>query len=107
MLRQELGSYLLLGFKFEVPGIASISRVVGSKDLKSAKVYVSVMGSDSEREQALELINEHRVEFQNHISKAIDLRFCPRLTFFLDEAAEKMLKVEQILYDLEQNREKK
>jgi ribosome-binding factor A len=76
-------------------------------DLKSARVYVSILGSDEDRERSIENLNQYTKIIQSHIAKELKLRFCPKLTFYLDTGLDKALKIEKILHELEVERQSK
>lgn len=103
-LRLEIANFLLTGIKVELDCLISVARVHAARDLKSARVYLSVMGSDEQQEQVLEKVRAARVPVQNHIAHALKMRFCPLLSFYLDEGIEQVLKVERILHELEKER---
>lgn len=73
-------------------------------DLRTAKVYVSVLGSDKERDEVLEILSERAFEVQSFIGKELKMRYCPKLTFFHDDTTDHVLKIDRILHDLEQER---
>lgn len=100
-LQQTIARYLLSGFKTQLPGLVTVARVQMPADLRSAKVYISILGQDQDKEQVMESLKERAFEIQAFISRELKARFCPKLQFFLDETTEKVLKIERILHDLE------
>lgn len=91
-----------------MPGIVSIPHVRATSDLKSAKVYVSLIGVDPESEQygnTLEVLNEYAFEVQKHISKSLSMKFCPKLRFFSDELQQEAYKVEGLIRKISQERQ--
>lgn len=69
-------------------------------DMKSAKVFVSIMGS--EKEQRLTLAGlQHAAGFlQRKIAERIETRYTPRLTFVLDKGVKNSLQVARILREV-------
>lgn len=104
-VRQVIANYLVGPFKGPLRGIVSVSRVVVSKDLRNAKVYVSVFGSDEDREVSLEGLQEYSGDIQKEISRRLVMKFCPKLKFFLDDGMDKVMKVDSILHDLREKGE--
>ncbi len=76
-------------------------------DLRAAKVYVSVLGSEEQQNEAVELLQERAFEIQNYIGKELKMRYCPKLTFYPDHTTEQVLKVDRILHELEEERKAK
>ena len=103
-LREVIGTYLISGFRGGLQGLVSVSRIQASPDMKSAKVFVTVLGTDEQIEASLESLEENAREIQDEVHRKWKLRFTPRLTFAIDTAIEKQLKVEGILRNLEKER---
>jgi ribosome-binding factor A len=106
-LQQVVATYLVSGFKTPLPGLVTISHVKMPADLRTAKVYVSVLGSDEDRESVIENLRQRAFEIQNFVSHKLQARYCPKLSFFADETTDHVLKIERILHDLEVERKNK
>ncbi|NPV92003.1 MAG: 30S ribosome-binding factor RbfA [Firmicutes bacterium] len=78
-------------------GFASITRVEVSKDLRYAKVFVSVMGSPPERKKALEAMQRATGYIRAGLSQRIRVRFMPELTFKLDESIEQGVRIAKLI----------
>ncbi|MEK2645068.1 30S ribosome-binding factor RbfA [Bdellovibrio sp. BCCA] len=103
-IQATIAQFLIRGFKTPLPGLVTVSQVKMPADLRAAKVYISVLGSDAQQEEALELLQERAFEIQNFIGKELKMRYCPKLTFYPDHTTEQVLKVERILHELEEER---
>jgi ribosome-binding factor A len=103
-LQETIATYLVSGFKSPLPGLVTVARVQMPADLRTAKVYISILGSDDDRQNVFASLKERSFEIQNFLGRALRSRYCPKLTFFLDDTTENVLRVERILYDLEQER---
>ena len=101
-IREIVGLHLVGGFHGELHAITTVSRVSVTSDLRSARINVSVLGSEAEQESALEVLNKYSYEVQREIAKSLPLRYCPKVKFFLDKSLEKVLKVEKILFEISQ-----
>jgi ribosome-binding factor A len=106
-IQVTIAQFLIRGFKSSLPGLVTVAQVRMPADLRTAKVYVSVLGSDEQKEQALELLQERAFEIQNYIGKELKMRYCPKLTFYADHTTDQVLKVERIIQDLADEREGK
>lgn len=106
-LQQQIASFLISGFKTPLPGIVTVTLVRMPADLRSAKVYISVIGADTEvRDKAVDILQERAFEVQKFIGQNLKMRYCPKLTFYADEMTDKVLKIEGILHDLKQQKNK-
>ncbi|KYG60364.1 30S ribosome-binding factor RbfA [Bdellovibrio bacteriovorus] len=106
-IQATIAQFLLRGFKSPLPGLVTVASVKMPADLRAAKVYISVLGSDAQKTEALELLQERAFEIQNFIGKELKMRYCPKLTFYADHATDQVLKVEKILHELELERKAK
>ncbi len=103
-VQATIAQFLIRGFKNPLPGLVTVARVIMPADLRAAKVYISILGSDEQKAETLETLQERAFEVQNFIGKELKMRYCPKLTFYIDEATEQVLKVERILHELEAER---
>ncbi len=101
--------YLINGFKQPLDVFITLSRTMVSADLKTAKIYFTVLpkGSgdqapldDSELEEITEKLNSVAHSVQAHIAKELKLRYTPKVKFFHDGSADKVRKVDQILSEI-------
>lgn len=114
-VHETIATYLLRGFRYPLPGIVTLTRVIMPADLRSAKVYVSVISPNLDSEskaqsvadEAVDILSENAFEIQEHLGKTLKMRYCPKLHFFKDNTTEQVLKVEKILQDLSDERSKK
>jgi len=68
--------------------LVSITEVRTSQDLKYAKVYVSVMGTEEEKTQALQALTKATGFFSRELRQYLPMRFMPELAFYLDNSIE-------------------
>lgn len=86
--------------------LVSVTNVEITADLKFAKVFISVIGSDKERDDTLALLQHSAGFIGSHSSKKVRMRFFPTLTFYIDKSVDEHMKIEKILQDLEEKRKK-
>lgn len=87
-LKREL-SVLLREIKDpRVPKLVSVIKTEVTKDLKFAKIYVSVMGSEEEKKNAMKGLKNASSYLRREISHRLNLRATPELNFVLDNSIE-------------------
>jgi len=87
-LKKEL-SVLIRDIKDpRVPSLVSVIKCEVTKDLKFAKVFVSVMGSDEQKKEALKGLKNAASYLRREISHNLKLRATPELNFVLDNSIE-------------------
>src|SRR5437763_7250155 len=69
-------------------------------DMKWAKVYVSIMGSEKEQQLSLSGLQNAAGFLQKKIAERIETRYTPRLTFVLDKGVKNSLEVDRILREV-------
>ena len=69
-------------------------------DMKSAKVFVSIMGSEKEQQLGLSGLQNAAGFLQKKIAERIESRYTPRLTFVLDKGVKASLEVNRILREV-------
>ena len=85
--------------------MVSITQVDTSQDLRHAKVYVSVLGSDEERAGVLAALTSGRPFYQRLLRQRLpDLRLIPDLTFLGDSSIERGSQLTALLNDLARER---
>jgi len=83
----------------------TITRVDITADLKYAKVYCSILGTDADKVKALDALNQMSHQITMISSKKIRIRHFPSLTFEIDTGLEKQMRIEELLYKTKQERE--
>jgi ribosome-binding factor A len=82
----------------------NVTRVDISKDLHHAKVYVSVIGSDEEKKDTIDVLQSAAGYIAVRSSKKVVIRHFPDLRFILDDTVEKQMHIETILQDINAER---
>lgn len=103
LLREEIAG--LLASQVNDPRlkgiITTITQVRTASDLRSARVYVSVMGTEVARQEALAGIQSSASYLRRELRSRVSLRHVPFLTFQLDDAMLEADRLMQLIDDLE------
>lgn len=75
----------------------TVTRVEVSPDVRTAKVYVSVMGSEKEQSLCMHGLTSARGFLQSKVADRVQTRFTPLLTFVLDEGVKKSIEASRII----------
>src|SRR5690242_17973589 len=87
LLKRELSSLLVREISFD-DLLVTVNHVDVTPDLKSAHVYVSVLGSNG-RDQVIPTLEENRAMLQAELSRHVVLKHTPHLLFHLDDSIER------------------
>jgi ribosome-binding factor A len=87
-----------------VTTFVSITKVDTSADLHHAKVYISLIAPDAEKEKVVAALQSAAGFIAVHSAKKAQLRYFPNLTFKLDTTLDEHLKIQKILGEIEKER---
>ena len=96
-VREVLGEAVNQDLKDPRIGFVTVTDVKTSNDLRHARVFVSVLGGEPEREATLAgLASAHGI-LQRRVARELRLKRTPTLEFFYDDTTDRAMRVEQLL----------
>jgi ribosome-binding factor A len=104
-IRAELMQLLQREMKDPRVGFATITRVETARDLGSAKVWVSVLGTDDEREGAIAALTDAAPWLRRQLAGRLTVRHIPQLVIRHDDSIEAGDRVLRLLRELEEGRD--
>ena len=93
-IQQALGP-ILLEFLDASDGLVTISKVEASKDMRWAKVWISIFGGNDEK--VLNHINRSLYHIQGELNNKFSTRIVPRLQFFLDTSPRYVAHIDELV----------
>jgi len=99
VLREVIASTIASELEDPRIGFVTVTSVETSPDLRSARVYVSVLGSEDERERTLSALASSHGPLQAAIADQMRLKRTPTLSFHYDEGPERGVRLSQLLED--------
>jgi len=78
-------------------GFVTVTDVKTSPDLRSARVYVSVLGGEDARADSLTALRSAHGLLQGRIASQLELKRTPRLEFVYDATTDRALRVDSLL----------
>ena len=109
LVKQNLGE-LFIRNEAKIPTIKSklvtVTEVRMTPDLKTARVYVIPLGGIDTKE-TVKILTEYSHLVRKALSKRLDIKFLPKLTFVEDNSFEYAEKIEKIIKKNKDNDEKK
>ena len=103
LLHREIGEALYRVIRdpgFDMSAV-TVTHVLAHRNLRQAKVFVSIRGHEGDRERMLGRIRRRRGEIQRMINRDLTLKYTPRLTFELDPSIERAHHVLDVLAEIE------
>jgi ribosome-binding factor A len=99
LVKRELSAILARQVTFE-SAIVSINDVDVTADLKSAHVFVSVLGSEDDK-SVMNTLEANRPALQSELARHVVLKYTPHLVFHLDDSIKRGARVIEIMRELE------
>ncbi len=97
VLREVVGAAISTDLKDPRIGFVTVTSVETSPDLRTAKVFVSVLGSEAEREASLAGLRSSHGVIQSRIAAETRMKRTPTLTFHYDETIERGMRISRLL----------
>jgi len=97
VLREVVGAAISSDLSDPRIGFVTVTSVETSPDLRTAKVYVSVLGNDEEREETLSGLRSSHGVLQSRIAAETRMKRTPTLTFHYDETVATGVRISQLL----------
>jgi ribosome-binding factor A len=97
LLREVIGGAIASELEDPRIGFVTVTAVETSPDLRSARVFVSVLGSEEERNATLDgLASSHGI-LQAQIAREMRIKRTPTLTFHYDDSIERGARLSELL----------
>ncbi len=100
VIKQEISSIIVHNLQDPRIGFVTVTNVELSDDTKTAKVYVSILGTDVSEKTNLYGLKSARKYIQGELARRLKIKFTPLLSFHLDESLKKMAHMNNLMNDL-------
>lgn len=106
-VKKVVSELLVNGLKDpRVHPLTSVTSVEVTRDLSFAKIYISVLGNEKEKQDSLEGLLSAKGYIRKEIAKKVDLRVVPVPQFVLDESIEKAMYMTDLINKVTKEDEK-
>jgi len=99
-IKKELSQILQTEFKDPRLGFITVTGVDITNDLSEAKVFLSVLGSDEQKEDTLKALAKGTGFLRGELGRRIRLRRTPDLIFKFDSSVEYASRIETLLHQI-------
>lgn len=96
LLRNLASSFIRKEIDFGPGIILTVMRVETSRDLRNAKIFVSVFPEEKEKE-ILELLKKKLPELHNNLKEGLKIKFLPAVFFEIDKGSKLEREIEEVL----------
>lgn len=99
LLKREIGQLVTRDYDFTA--LVTVNAVDAAPDLRTATVYIGILGEQSDARKIVTRLNRDRGAIQRQLAKRVVLKFTPQLTFELDDSVERGVRTVALLQELE------
>ncbi len=103
LLKREIGEAIRREFHVNEVGLITVNDVDLGGDLRTAVVFISILGNADQQKRGVNVLNDNRIRIQGIIGKAVILKYTPTLKFVTDDSILRGNRVLQIMEELEKN----
>ncbi|CAM3736244.1 30S ribosome-binding factor RbfA [Bacillus sp. ISL-35] len=100
-MKKELGDIISRKIKDPRVGFVTVTDVQVTGDLQQAKVYISVLGDEQQREDTLKGLAKAKGFIRTEIGQRIRLRKTPELIFEFDETMAYGNRINSLIHELQ------
>ena len=104
-IKQEIGQMLLRDLKDTRLGFVTVTEVTVTGDLREATVYVSLFGSDEEKEKSFAALQNATGFIRTELGKRLQVRHTPEITFAVDRSIDYGDHIERVLKSIKDKEE--
>ena len=101
LIKQQISNIISNDLKDPRVGFVTVTSVDLSQDLRHAKVYISVMGSDEDRERSMEGLERASGFMRTRLGNRIRIRHIPELLFRHDDSYEYAARIAVVMKQIE------
>lgn len=102
-IKQEISQIILTDLKDPRVGFVTVTRVEVTGDLRNAKIFVSLMGNDSEKTQTFKALQNALGFMRTEIGKRLHLKMTPELALMLDESLDHSVHIQRLLDEIKRD----
>jgi ribosome-binding factor A len=103
LLKRAIGEAIRQELPVSEAGLITVNDVDVAGDLKSATVYVSILGDASQQKRGMDLLTQQRLRIQDLMAHAVVLKYTPKLRFVPDDSVVRGNRILEIIDGLEKN----
>jgi ribosome-binding factor A len=85
--------------------MVSVTRVDVTKDLRFAKVFVSIFGNEDEKKNSFNALKSSAGFLRREVGHRVNLRYTPELTIELDNTIEHGMHINALLETIKENKD--
>lgn len=107
LMKQEISKIILQEMKDPRIGFVTVTAVDVSSDLRNAKIYVSLMGSEQQIADCWQGLKSSLGFLRREVGHRVRLRYTPELTLALDTSVDYSAHIQTLLQQIKKDEDNK
>lgn len=103
LLKRAIGEAIRQELPVSEAGLVTVNDVDVAGDLKTATVFVSILGNKDQQKRGAAVLEQHRLRIQDMMARSVVLKYTPKLRFVLDDSVVRGNRVLEIIEQLEKD----
>jgi len=103
LLKRAISEAIRREFHVNDVGLITVNDIDVGGDLKSAVVFITILGNTDQQKHGLQVLEQNRIRIQGLVAKSVILKYTPTLKFIVDDSIVRGNRVLQILDELEKD----
>jgi len=105
LLKREVSEILRLDMKDPRLGFVTVTDAEVTPDLKEAKVFVTVLGSDDERKASMDVLKSAQRFVRQSLGRRVSMKVLPEIEFEYDTSVDKSIRMQELLEQIDRGGE--
>jgi len=106
-IQKEFSEILQRDIKDPRIEFVTVTKVKVTPDLRIANIYISIYGSDEEKEQSIKGLESAKGYIRSLFAKRLELRFTPEIRFLFSKSIEEGIRISKLISELKGKEGKK
>ena len=106
-VQQSIARLFQTEFTDLTDGMITVTKVRMAPDLKSGRIYLSVLGGSIPGEQVLKNVKASAPQIRHGLARTMNMKFNPELFYYLDDTQEEVSRVEDIFRKIREEAQEK
>ena len=106
VIKERIAAILIHDYNDPSYGFITVTDVKMTPDLKIAKVYFSVFGSEEVKSRAMKVLEGEKQRIRGLVASHVQLKFAPTLQFYLDQTLEEADRINRLINKIHEDEKK-
>jgi ribosome-binding factor A len=102
-IQHEVSLMLSRNMKDRRVGFVTVTGVQMSPDLRHARIFISLMGSEEEKKESLETLNHATGWIRHELGQRIRMKFVPDIVFLMDTSQDYGERIDRLIDEIREH----